>query len=163
MSFGTFQVLNPGDQCYRRNRCVLPDSILRPSASNALEQGEWLNPNVSDSHSFERYGAADSGPTVSYPVAARRGSTDVQSLGKTELYMSWVEAMTTTYDSTSLAQVAPGAPLKVSQIDIDGENFSILALADTSGDHVVAEILEPPTTPASYTEMRIRNVRYDLP
>jgi len=160
MAFGTFQVLNPEDIAVRHNRKVDPVAILDPTAANALEQGEWLRPKDAVKKTLERHDAADAGPKLAYPVASPKGSTDCQALGRSEMYLVWDHALTTCYDGT--ASYDEGTPLKVNQVAIGGQNYSVLVPADTDKDNVVAIVENPPDTPTEYTPMRITSAKFTL-
>lgn len=155
MAFGEFRVLEAEDQALRQNRKVSDTSILSGSAANALEQGEFMVPTTGAKRTVERYTATDGGPVLAFPVAGRKGSTDAQALGKTELYIDWASAETTSYDPGGSYSV--GTLLKVNQVSISGVNRSVLTPA-TSGQQAVAVVENPPDTPADHTKMLIRRV-----
>ena len=157
MAFGTFVERTPDDQCVRHAGKIdsASISILDPNDANALEQGEWLEP-TSTGKAYQRHTAAANGPAVAYPVAAPKGSTDVQATGKTELYKKWEEADTTCYDPGITYTV--GMKLVVNQVDIGGGvNRSVLTTA-ASGDYALAIVEIPPDDATAFTPMRIRRI-----
>lgn len=156
MAFGTFVEKTGDDQCTRFACKVETAAILDPTNANALEQGEWLEP-TSTGKLWKRQAAAGNGPAISFPVAAPRGSTDVQASGKTELYQKWELADTTSYDPAITYTV--GMPLVVNTIDIGaGVMRSVLTTGATTGDYVQAIVVIPPTDATTFTPMRIKRV-----
>jgi hypothetical protein len=129
---------------------------LNPSGANPLEQGEWLQPNAAGT--YERHAAAGHGPLTAYPVASAKGSTDGQVIGCAELFISWEEAYTTTYNPAG-ANYNVGTPLMVNQVAIGGLNKSVLTTAGAA-DNVVAVVIEEPADKATNTVMKIRRANY---
>lgn len=154
MAFGTFREITPEENCVRKALNAETPAILNPDAVNALEQGEWVEPDGTTATNYQRHAAADDGPVVSYPVAAPKGSTDGQGLGKIDAYMHWKLAITTTYETGKTYNV--GTALKVNQVAIGGQNYSILTPCDTDWDNIVAVVVEPPSSTATYEEMKIQ-------
>lgn len=160
MAFGTFRILHPEDTAVRHNRKVYPTTILDPSNAAPLQQGEFLAPRDGAAKTLERHTGTAGGPAVAYPCAALPGNTDAQALGRSEFYLGWVVAETTTYNSGG--SYDEGTPLKVNKVTIDSQDYSILTPASADHENVVAEVENPPTDATSYTPMRIRQARYVL-
>ena len=156
MAFGTFVEKTGDDQCTRFACKVETATILDPTNASALEQGEWLEPTATGKL-WKRHVGTANGPMVAFPVAAPRGSTDVQSTGKTELYQKWELADTTSYKPGLTYTV--GMRLMVNSVDIGGGVMrSALTTGEAASDVDQAIVVIPPSDSTTFTPMRIKRI-----
>lgn len=123
-----------------RNYEVSSSALLDPTDTNPLYIGEWMDIDGSN-----QAGRA-TGDLPSYAVWTPRGDASAQYTQKVALItVAGYKAETQIYDSTGLAAVGVGAPLRVEDVTIDGQTKSGLMVWTAGTDYIVGRALILPT------------------
>lgn len=119
----------------RRDFTLNDTTILNPTATNPLLDGEWLELNSS----YLAARGTGEGTIAAYQVFSLQGQYDTQAIGKsTLLFIGGYEAETTVATLTGLAV---GNYLVVSDVSIGGQNKRGLIKAAGVGQHLVHGIV----------------------
>jgi len=119
-----FELVTDVQDLIRRDFTVADPTIINPTNSNPLLDGEWVALNTS--YQLVRAGTG----VLGFAVFAERGRFDVQAIGKTTvLFAKPYEADTRIFTAAGLAL---GAPLKISAaVTYDLQTRSGLVAHDT--------------------------------
>jgi hypothetical protein len=121
---------------HRRDFTLTDTTILNPTATNPLVDGEWLE---IDSASYTAKRGTGEAASMSWPVFSLRGQYDTQAIGKaTLLFLNDYEAETTIVNTSGLAV---GNFLVVGDVTIGGLTKRGLLKAAGSGQHFVQGVV----------------------
>lgn len=120
----------------RRDMTLTTTTILNPTDTNPLLDGEWLE---MDSASYTVKRGTGEAASMAWPVFSLRGQYDTQALGKADLlWFGDYEAETTI---VNVASLAVGSFLVVADVTIGGLTKRGLKLAAGAGQHFVQGIV----------------------
>lgn len=120
----------------RRDMTLTDPTILIPTATNPLLDGEWLE---MDSTTYTVKRGTGEAASAAWPVFSLRGQYDTQAIGKTTLlWMNDYEAQTAIVNTAGLAV---GNFLVVADVTIGGLTKRGLIKAAGAGQHMVQGVV----------------------
>lgn len=124
-----FKLVSEFQTIHRRPFELMDSTILNPTVTNPLIDGEWLELDTT-LYQMKR-GSSNPATVPSYAYFAEQGRYEVQAIKKGPfLYMGWFEADTTVMLSTS---IVVGSPLEVADVDMGGGIMKRGLVLRTSG------------------------------